>query len=353
MTRPPHGVGFIGAGAVTQAIHLPTLARLRDRLAIRRVFDVDHGVARSVADRVGAAPSSDLEEFLASAGLDVIAICSPDRLHAEHALAAITAGAKVVLCEKPLATTVEDAQRIAEAAREAGTALIVGAMHTFDESWTTVREELTAGSSSQRFVRSSIVLPPNERFEDFATEVEGHRVSPGPAHAPQSAAEHGELLRRMILGLSIHDLPLVRQLVEDAEAVTVLDARALQPFGYQVLATAGRTRLEVHASMGQPWRPDWRLEVLGEDVQASIVFTPSYVHAGSGVSRVTRGETTAVHGPFPANGYEAEWRSIAKVLEGTGTAPRLEDLVDDLRFALTLADGVRDLITQQHEESAA
>ena len=39
------GVGFVGAGPVTQAIHLPTLARLGDEFAIRHVTDVDPVVA--------------------------------------------------------------------------------------------------------------------------------------------------------------------------------------------------------------------------------------------------------------------------------------------------------------------
>ena len=40
MSQPRLGVGFIGAGAVTQAIHLPTLARLTAEFEIRQVFDV-------------------------------------------------------------------------------------------------------------------------------------------------------------------------------------------------------------------------------------------------------------------------------------------------------------------------
>ena len=39
------GVGFIGAGSVTQAIHLPTLARLIDLFQVRQVYDVDADVA--------------------------------------------------------------------------------------------------------------------------------------------------------------------------------------------------------------------------------------------------------------------------------------------------------------------
>jgi predicted dehydrogenase len=351
VTPSPIGVGFIGAGAVTQAIHLPTLARLRDRFRIRHVFDVDAGVAHAVAGRVGASASTELADFLADPALEVVAVCSPDRLHAEHVVSAIDAGARLVLCEKPLATTEADARRIAEAAERAEVPVVVGAMHG---AWTAVEDELgPGGTESAHLVRSSIVLPPNERFEDFATEVTGARVVPGLPSGPLDAAQSADVLRRMLLGLAIHDLPLVRRLVEDAEDLRIQHVRLLRPAGYQVLATAGTTRIELHASMGQPWRPDWRLEAIGTDTRVAIEFTPSYVHAGSGISRVTRSALTTEHGPFAANGYEAEWLAIADILAGHRSPPELDDLVDDLRFTLAIADGARERITLQHDEEAA
>ena len=54
MSKSRLGVGFIGAGAVTQAIHLPTLGRLTLDFEVRQVFDVAADVASSVAARVGA-----------------------------------------------------------------------------------------------------------------------------------------------------------------------------------------------------------------------------------------------------------------------------------------------------------
>lgn len=351
MTRTPIGVGFIGAGAVTQAIHLPTLARLRELFRVRHIFDVDAEVAQTVADRVGAAASTELEALLNDPSVEVIAVCSPDRLHADHVIAAIDAGAKAVLCEKPLATSEADALRIAEAAERSGVPLLVGAMHTFDESWRAVLEELASEPGPQmHHVRSSIVLPPNERFEDFATEVTGARLSPAVATDELDPVQSADVIRRMILGLAIHDLPLVRQLVENSRELQVHHARILNPFGYHVLATAGATRLELHASMGQPWRPDWRLEAASADTRVSISFTPSYVHAGSGISRVRAGDTTTTHGPFQANGYEAEWEAISEIFAGRRVAPPLRGLVDDLRFALAVADGVRDHVHPQLTE---
>ena len=56
---PPLGVGILGAGPVTQAIHLPTLARLPDKFRVIAVMDIDAQVASSVAARRrGASPVS-------------------------------------------------------------------------------------------------------------------------------------------------------------------------------------------------------------------------------------------------------------------------------------------------------
>ncbi|MET9501984.1 hypothetical protein ABZY42_09645 [Streptomyces sp. NPDC006622] len=89
MPGRPLGVGLIGAGPVTQAIRLPTLATLGDRLRVTHVMDVDPDVAASVAARAatetgaGSGPrrgvrhSTTAAELLADDVVDVVAICSP------------------------------------------------------------------------------------------------------------------------------------------------------------------------------------------------------------------------------------------------------------------------------------
>ena len=50
----PLGVGVIGAGPVTHAIHLPALSTLSDRLRVVHILDVDEAIAAAVAYRTGA-----------------------------------------------------------------------------------------------------------------------------------------------------------------------------------------------------------------------------------------------------------------------------------------------------------
>lgn len=80
------------------------------------------------ADALSAAYNSrayyDLHELLAKEQLDVVAVCTPNGLHAEHSIAALRAGAHV-LCEKPLCISSADGRKMSAAAEETGKKLFV------------------------------------------------------------------------------------------------------------------------------------------------------------------------------------------------------------------------------------
>jgi len=332
----PLGVGILGGGPVTQAIHLPSLARLGDLLRVRHIMDVDPAVAESVAARVGARFSTSTVELLADPEVYVVAICSPHQFHAEQVIAACRAGKKAVLCEKPFAMSGQEAEAIAAVSAETGVPIIVGAMHTFDPAWLAAETAWGAVPGQVHTIRSSIVLPPNPRFEDFATEVVGRTPPPGRPQAGTDA--DAAMLSGGVMGLAIHDLPLVRRFCPDFADVRVLHAEALAPFGYVLSLQAGDTAIELRAAMNDTWEPDWSFEAIGDDAALRIDFTPSYVQAGSATARISTREETTVFGPFGHNGYEGEWRRLAALARGTGTAPSAATLIDDLEFALAIAD---------------
>lgn len=341
MSESRLGVGFLGAGSVTQAIHLPTLARLTDHFEVRQVFDVAADVATSVAARVGASATTSLQSVLADPSVDVVAICSPSQLHAEQVVAVCRAGKRAVLCEKPFATTADEAAEVASVAAATGTPILVGTMHTFDPGWRAAVASWGDLPSSAFLIRSSIVLPPNPRFEDFATEVIGH----GPGFPPARDLEtqvgrvHGA-----VLGLTIHDLPLIRTLLPYFDDLEVLSAIYLPPMGYHIVLAVGGKRVELHALMSDTWRPQWRLEAISAGQRLRTEFTPSYVHAGSAVSTIEREGVTTTFGPYDGNGYEAEWRELAMIARGERPAPDTGSLIEDLSFALAVAEGSGDLV---------
>jgi predicted dehydrogenase len=141
-----------------------------------------------------------------------------------------------------------------------------------------------------------------------------------------------------VMGLAIHDLPLVRRFAPDFRDVEVLYARTVLPFGYVISLRAGAVTIELRAAMNGTWEPSWTFEAIGDDASLSIDFTPSYVHAGSATARIRTAASTKVLGPFGHNGYEGEWRKLADIANGTGTAPSPETLIHDLEFALAIAD---------------
>ena len=89
------------------------------------VADIRSEVAREIGAPVGAEPYDDYERMFAEQTLDLAVIATPDPLHRDPVMAAIEAGVPVVIQEKPMATTVEDAEAMLEAAEEAGSWIFV------------------------------------------------------------------------------------------------------------------------------------------------------------------------------------------------------------------------------------
>jgi predicted dehydrogenase len=351
MTGAPFGVGIVGAGPVVQAIHLPTLARLRDLFTVQNIMDVSADVAAAVSGRVGASASTSLDELLADKRVEVVAICSPSAFHAPQVIAAMRAGKRAVLCEKPFATDREQAELIAEASRETGVPVIVGAMHTFDPAWLAAVTEWESLRDAAHTIRSRVVLPPNARFETSATEV----LTPRPASGPPDLDDpevRANMVFGGVLGLAIHDLPLIRRLLPGAgdsdTDVDVVSAGALSPWGYEFgLTTEGRL---VHAigALTEQWRPVWELEVVSDTARMLLEFPPSYVHAGSAVATITTSEKTLRFGPYPHNGYEGEWRALHSIAStGSAAAPPVDTLIDDLVFALEVASAASSTARQE------
>src|SRR3712207_1014002 len=262
MSTTTLGVGILGAGPVTQAIHLPTLSRLEDVFHVARVMDVDADVAKSVAARVGAAWTTSVEELLADEDVQIVAICSPHHFHAEQVIAACRAGKKAILCEKPFAMNQEEAEQIAAVSAETGVPIIVGAMHTFDPAWVAAKEHAADLLETAHTTRYSIILPPNPRFEDCAPEVV-NRPPRGSADRRDPDTAHG-IVFGSIMGLAIHDLPIVRAFCPDFEDIELLSSIVPDPSGYFVNLRIGEKNVEVVATSNQSWIPEWYVEAIGD-----------------------------------------------------------------------------------------
>ena len=109
------GVGVIGAGAAGR-LHALGYLSAGSRSQLVAVADQDFRRARDMRERRGFADAmSDYRDLLARSDVDVVSVCTPATSHSGIVLDAIRAE-KHVLCEKPMATTKEDADAIVAAA---------------------------------------------------------------------------------------------------------------------------------------------------------------------------------------------------------------------------------------------
>lgn len=116
---------MIATGGIAEGALAPAVTNA-EGAELWSVLSRDAGRARTFAQRHGAASPqpahTDLDVLLADPDLDAVLIASPDGLHVEQCIAAARAG-KHVLCEKPMATTAEDAGRMVAECCEAGVKL--------------------------------------------------------------------------------------------------------------------------------------------------------------------------------------------------------------------------------------
>lgn len=116
------GLGMVGCGRFGE--FCLTAFRTIPSLALVGVTDRDQRRAEATAEAFGVAAYSDYMALLADPRVQVVAINTPPALHASMAVAAAAAG-KHVFCEKPLATTMDDATAVLRAVRDARVRLAV------------------------------------------------------------------------------------------------------------------------------------------------------------------------------------------------------------------------------------
>ena len=120
----PVKYGIIGCGAIAQRRHMPECAATRESALIALADPVRERV-EELAVKYGAKPFTDYRDMLASKDVDAVVVAGPNSTHASMSIEALNAG-KHVLCEKPMATTREDARAMIEAAKKNNKFLMIG-----------------------------------------------------------------------------------------------------------------------------------------------------------------------------------------------------------------------------------
>lgn len=141
--HPKMRVGLIGCGGIG-SLRAQALAR-GSAGALVSVADLDSGRSASLAAATGATAHSDWRALVEQSDVEAVIVSTPPHLHAEMCIAALDAG-KHVLCEKPLARTLEECRAIVATAERASRYLATGFNYRFYPSIEKARQLLDSGA---------------------------------------------------------------------------------------------------------------------------------------------------------------------------------------------------------------
>ncbi|HEX8140395.1 MAG TPA: Gfo/Idh/MocA family oxidoreductase [Pyrinomonadaceae bacterium] len=153
-------IGIIGAGYIG-GVHAAVLAR-DERVRVVSVMDVDPERAARLALSCGAQAARDAEELMKAC--EAVYITTPNTQHTALAVAAARAGLHV-FCEKPMATSLEDARSVLGAARKSGRVFQVGHNRRFAPVYRKLKELIAAEgaqahSAHIKMNRGELINPP-------------------------------------------------------------------------------------------------------------------------------------------------------------------------------------------------
>ncbi|MDL9977936.1 Gfo/Idh/MocA family protein [Microbacterium sp. ASV49] len=258
-------IGLIGAGTISQSVHVTSLRRAGFDLRI--VCDLSPSRAAEVAASCGAIAMTDPADVFAS-DVDAVLIATPGS-HAELAAQAIRAG-KHVLAEKPLAFTVREVEELEALAAEAGVITQVGYMKMFDPLLPKAASEV-GELHGIRLVRVTVMHPADEpqiahlRLDPPAPDADPARIAAAVAYDRDRAREalpgaSDALLSyysNVLNGSVIHELSLMRALdlplPQEWTAQTVTPLDGTEP--PSLLATA--TVDDAAYVLSWNWLPDY------------------------------------------------------------------------------------------------
>lgn len=137
------GVGIIGCGFVSNYHARAYLANPKTKLIA--VADVKEDVAKEASQKYGAEAYSDYRELLKRDDVEAVSICTPHQYHAEIAIAAAE-DRKHILCEKPLAMSLEECDKMIGTCKKAGIKLMEAFVSRFAPSFRETKDLIDDGA---------------------------------------------------------------------------------------------------------------------------------------------------------------------------------------------------------------
>ncbi|MCF3945001.1 Gfo/Idh/MocA family protein [Oceanobacillus alkalisoli] len=136
-------VAVIGCGSIAQHRHLIEYSN-NPHVEIVAVCDINEARVKETAEKYHAKAYTSYEALLGSEAIDAVSVCLPNYLHAPVTIAALNTGVHV-LCEKPMATSYEEAEQMIEAAKKNNKKLMIGHNQRFVSSHQKARKLIEQG----------------------------------------------------------------------------------------------------------------------------------------------------------------------------------------------------------------
>jgi myo-inositol 2-dehydrogenase/D-chiro-inositol 1-dehydrogenase len=247
-------IGVVGTGMMGQE-HVQRLTGVPDAKVVA-VSDVNLEQAKRVGEGVGARVYSDGHDLVGDDQVQAVLIASPGFTHEEFTLACLAAD-KPVLCEKPLAPTIDACLRVLEAEAAKPKRLVqVGFMRRYDDGFRAMKDALEAGQVGRPLLLHS-----------------RHRNASTPP---------GFTSDMMITDSVVHDIDVTRWLLgQELVAATVFKARpsSKAPEGLQdpqlvLLETDQGVLVDVESFVNCQFGYDIRYELVGETGTVSLDELP-------------------------------------------------------------------------------
>ncbi len=324
------GVGVVGCGFVGRGAHVPAFASIEGS-ELAAVADPDDKRRTKAATKHKAKSAyKDYVDLVKDPAVNLVVVASPTPLHAKMSLAAIEAG-KHVLCEMPLAPSLEEADQLIAATDKAGVLLLPSLTFRFTPTFVKVKEMIAEGAIGQP---AAMIYRENIPASDLAMQW------PAASWMWKREESGGPLYT-----LAVWSTDLVRWLFE-TEVVETTGAVKYTPleqfggtFGYDAfasleLANGMVASLQYSGSVASSASSNW-LEVVGDST--------GVLHAESNESVTLYGKDPAKsewvvkqHGAKMWGHYQQDEHFIQCLLEGK--TPSVTP--DDGRKAMVIAEQI-------------
>jgi len=193
-------IGIIGAGSIARFRHLPETA-MNPQAEIGAICDIVPHRANEMAKKYDCQPFTDYRDMIQQPDLDAIIVAATNTTHAEMSIASLMSG-KHVMCEKPMATSLEDGAKMMEAAKKAGKKLMIAHNQRLEPAHIKAKEIIQSGKLGKVLTFTTVFGHPGS--EDWAIDGE------------ETWFYRKEISGLGVLGdLAIHKLDLLRWILQD------------------------------------------------------------------------------------------------------------------------------------------